>query len=404
MLVEMQAPAHAEIGGSAKHLWSCEMARTMCKGAPKREAGIAAEQGTELHTVLELYLTGKKTDAADMLIGSELISDLQRSLMPGALAQFDTLLSSFGSHSKIGAELRCEIGEGLGFRKGSELAMLSWGTSDLVAFDPERGHLLVGDFKSGRVHVSSDSDQLLLYAAGAALEYGDQVKTVELAIIQFGREIDSRTLTIEQARSEWDRLGLRLWKMVKDPKEFEPGAHCQWCPALGKCRAAGDYVLGDIEEVINQTHRQAPQLKTAQVAPTLSSEELSKIVAREKQTKDFLAAARVEITRRAIAGEPVEKELKWVRSVTRRTWTNQSTVLAVALELGVLDKIAPPKLISPTQALELLPEAEAHFQKLIIKPTGAPALVARSDRRKEFLPSFSEIAELNPDVINFDDE
>ena len=383
------SPAHAAIGGSASYLWGCPAAYSATRGLPRGEAGLAAEQGTALHSVFELHALGRRAEAQAALAALEIVTDEQRASMAVALEQVDALLEPFrGEGCVVLPEVRLDIAAGLGLPQYGDLC---FGTADIVAFDPARGSLLVADLKTGQKFVSADCDQLALYALAAAhaVDAIAPVSEVCTAVVQFGREVD--TFWPTRLPNSFDGikadLAFRLERML-DPagaQEFDPGEHCTFCPARPTCRAHAEFLLGDDLALLEAEPEKAS---------TLSSEELTRIVAAGPQITSLVKAARAALIDRVAAGEPLGPELKWVRSITRRGWADAGAALGIAELLEVLDVVAPRKLLSPPRVFDLLPERAADFKHLVTKPEGAPTLAPATDRRKPITPAATELAAL----------
>ena len=382
---------HAAIGGSSMHLWKCGAAYRMTKDLPRTPSGPAAAIGTELHGTLEACLLGADLEAelTKCRLATEFHKTAMRQAVQDVREEIDTL--SAGDHlaTLIWPEARLRIARGLGFAQGSEADESCWGTADLVAFNTATKELLVLDLKTGGIPVSADSPQLALYGAGAQLLAPD-AKSVTYAIVQFGQPIDKRTLTLEQARREWDTLADRLRKMLSGGGQFEPGDACTWCPARGICRANADHLIGD--------------LVADAVLDRLSTDALAGYVARAKAIENFLDAARKELTSRFIGGEPVDPRLKFVTGITRRAWSDEQAVIQQLRGADVLDVGAPRKPLSPAKIFDLLPALREQLTGYVTKPVGSPTLVSASDRRKPVGTPSGDLARFLDDVsdVNFD--
>jgi hypothetical protein len=364
------AEIHADIGGSSN--WECTASFLMSQGKAKRAAGAAAEQGNAMHQLaLEIHPHNPKK-ALELLASSEVIQDHQRPKLIEAIAQVDSYIKPYREDlfSDVYFEKLVPIALGLG---KPEFAERCFGTADILAYDDHRGRLLVADLKTGVVRVTAESVQLLLYAAGAyhlMTQEGKVIREIELVIFQFGHEPDSRVISVEEAQELWADLGQRLDRMINGPLEFTPGDACQYCLANGECKESAKYFFGE-DLHVNSTE---PHL--------LASQDLANLVANEKGIKDFLTAARTQLVTRIQGGEPLPEGLKFVKSITRRDWTDKAKAIELVSGYGLIDELAPRRLATPTKVLEALPTHEEDFAPLVFKPEGSIQLVSTKDRRK----------------------
>jgi hypothetical protein len=363
------ANGHRLFGGSRTHFWKCESAAVASRGKPVQAAGAAAERGTRLHGAFEVAITAWSMGVpVDQALPPDLDSHDKADLAT-ALEQAVAILGE-GARDSVWPEAFCPIGQGLGFEAGSRFDALAAGSADVVAYGRGERRAFVIDFKSGSKEVSPDTPQLLLYAAGARASVlaGLVIDTWSLAIVQSGREPALRHLTANEFEAEVKGYRDHLVAAVTAPRRFTPGDHCTWCPARGDCRAHADDLLGDWSDRAD--------------VDGLADQTLAAWLGKAKSIESFLDAAKEELTRRARVSGAAPAGTKWVRPVTRRRWADPDDVVRLAETHGLLDLLAPRAPVTPTAALEAVPNLAADLGDLIVRPEGAPVLVSASDRRK----------------------
>lgn len=374
----MSAPAHAAAGGSKTYIWRCERAYAATRDVPERPAGLAAEQGRVLHEVLETYGREGLIPAVERLARATPITERQREGMVSAFAAYDRLREQHSAPEDfLLFEQRVEIAEGFGFAPGSPEALAAFGTADVLAWSAERGELTVADFKSGAGLVAPDTPQLMLYAAGAVRLLPDPsaLRSVRLRIIALHREPAERVLSLREARAEWDRLARHLRVALDGSGVYQPGEHCTYCPAFARCVAARDHILEGLDITM------LPERVSA-----VDSAQLAELVVRESAIRALVRAARAELVVRYRDGEPLPEGLKWVRSITRRRWSDEASVLERIARHGLLEVAAPRVPASPSRLAEIAPSLRPEFADLIVKPEGVPIVAPLSDRRKAITP------------------
>jgi hypothetical protein len=390
-----EAEGHAPVGSSRKHYWGCTGSFDACRGVPERPAGEAARLGTVAHAAYELML---QTTATDLPVGHADIDALPEHFaakVPVAVAQTRALIDPLLGDDEnprgelFQTEIRLPIAAGLGH---PELADQCWGIADVAVYDPKTRHAMILDLKTGAEAVSADCSQLALLGAGwvSVIEgagFG-AVDTLTVGIIQFDREPDVLSGPIDEWQEKFRAYGEHLAAMLS-PAEDKPrfaGDHCRYCPAQASCGNYSDWLLWDLSD--NDKPR------------SLSLTEMAELVNRAPAITALLSAVKAELLNRAHNGETLPETVKLVRSITRRGWSDPAEVLIRGTELGVTDILAPPKLITPAQAEQLLPTLfKSELKKLVSKPEGAVTVAPANDRRKAFDPTEGfDLSNLSADV------
>ena len=196
---------------------------------PERPRTQAADDGTEVHSMLEHWLAGEPVPAmgprAQMIFEQVKAAFVQPSGTPEPAFAIDL---DTGEARLIGIRLNREYGE-LG---PSEIAL----TTDWFRVDD--ASVEVGDLKTGHAgHVVHPRENLQLLAAAYAVAKFAK-KTVAIVRVLIARE-DEHVPLFARLDGEWmDEVLAELREIhfrTRLPSPAVPGEHCSFCPALGAC-------------------------------------------------------------------------------------------------------------------------------------------------------------------------
>lgn len=236
--------AHSPIGASSMHRWAACPGSIALIEKLADELGVKpieseyAKEGTLAHELAEHLLRAR-------LGGEKINMHFVDSCPPGmleAVNQYVDLVCNYWAkeYSRALVEHKFDL--------SPHFAHLGidgvYGTADFVAYCDKEKKLLVADYKHG-AGIAVDvinNDQLLYYAAGAALTLNLPVRSVELVIVQ------PRALHHESGQTvrTWSIFGYELAEFVlfleqrllatkqKDAK-LAHGSHCRFCPAKPHC-------------------------------------------------------------------------------------------------------------------------------------------------------------------------
>lgn len=193
-----------------------------------RPVGKAADDGTDVHTMMEHYLAGEPVPAMGpraQLIFEQVKLGIQPPALPEPAFAIDV---TTGAARLIGSRLNRNYGE-LG---QDEIAL----TTDWVRVDGDS--VEVGDLKTGYAgHVAHPRENLQLQAAAYAAAKVNG-KRLAIAKILIARE-DEFVPLFARFDGDWmDGLLVELREIhfrTRLPSPAVPGEHCQYCPALGAC-------------------------------------------------------------------------------------------------------------------------------------------------------------------------
>lgn len=217
---------HSRFGASAAHRWM------RCPGSVKASEGIpnvsspAAEEGTMLHEIAAMLLTGVEHEYT--------ITDEQEEVVRA----YVELVKSEAEGKTLYVETRFKLPDHPEF----------WGTADCVVVDGDK--LTVLDFKAGRgVAVEVDyngriNPQLGFYALGACAALGRyDWRDVELVVCQprFGGTKRRKT-SVQELKELVEELKHAAALAELDNAPRHAGSHCKFCLARATCPELREYV------------------------------------------------------------------------------------------------------------------------------------------------------------------
>lgn len=190
---------------------------------PERPPGRAADEGTDVHEMLECYLAGEEIPVKGprALIIFEQVMKAAISGRPEVAFAIDV---ETGGARRIGERLKRNYGE----LKDSEIALtVDWCSGSEV-----------GDLKTGFAgHVAHPRENIQLLAGAYAAAKVDG-STTAVARVVIARE-DEFVPLFARLDGEWMAEVLTELRethfRTRLPSPAVPGEHCQFCPALGAC-------------------------------------------------------------------------------------------------------------------------------------------------------------------------
>lgn len=444
------AGTHKILSPSKASMWSrCLGSLAMAKGMPD-ESSEYADEGTAYHYVSEQALnTGM--DCSDwigtaIVVTRDTVYELEdpRMEVPKGARSFvvDADNAAYAQkyvdtirENTLCADFKVEVKIDLSALLG---VPDQGGTADCVIFNILNETIEVHDLKFGRgeiVHAFTApaegqpswmgaNEQLLLYAAGALLQFKDVCnwKAVKIAIHQprVGH-YTYHTFRRDQVREFIRHMADRAKQSynIYDTNDYDlmvanltPGEkQCRWCKRRGDCPARTNQVLEmfplmPADQRLVKTGGIVNKIQTV-VNPTpvlwqLTDEQLADARNRVDDIKQWCKDIENEAYSRALSLELQGKELPgWKFTIGRkgnRAWAKEAHVvladdiwgeLAFTPEEFLVEAIGQaaydkPTLISPTTAEKLMksfPEKWAQLQSVITQSDGAKTLVRATDPR-----------------------
>lgn len=244
---------HAKLSPSSSHRWlNCTKSFDLIESAkvPEQTAGVAAEEGTLAHAVLENLMKqalGKVSAAEYKAERKRLAEEAEKLLGRPAISEMEKFAS--GQVEFILDQLRDDPSAAVLIEQRVWVTEQCFGTADAIVVSGTT--LYVIDYKYGAgIPVNAvENTQLLLYGAGA-LRFWDlvyDIQEVELHIFQPRRNSHSEfRLSADELRSWVDTKVLPAVEEINTSTgSFCPSDKiCQWCPVNAVCSARANAMWG----------------------------------------------------------------------------------------------------------------------------------------------------------------
>lgn len=405
--------SHAKLSASASAQWS------QCPGSlPLSEswgaedtAGAAAQEGTNLHSVLELCLLKGITPAEVKLSCGFTCNEEQAEAVQACIDYVKAIKGS------VLTEMRVAYGERMGL--SDELA---FGTADVIILDGTTVHVI--DAKFGRSPVGVfENTQIAAYGVGvedALSLLGDEVENISLHIIQprVG-ELDHSfawTLTSEELNEFFlERLAKPAKLVLKAEEELtEPPSRewvekylhpsteaCKWCRIKTVCPRMDQLASDQMAEL----EALGDEIDLKEKLRERTSEQIAKTLEYADVLKDYIAAAEAEALARltenpdCIKGftliEGRKPPMQWADGAIDKLSETYDRSL---FEETVTNIITPAKAVKSLQGLGLSKkDAEEVVSKVAPRSKPKP-VVARADAKgTRWVPDIDGMFEVRND-------
>lgn len=392
---------HALLSPSGAKKWLTCAASLACEKDIPNTSGKAAVLGTAMHTIAEVHLNAyirgtalpleREVGAYVLDEGKGQIKALISPIKGAVLITADMIeqvrkytdyckaIIDVATYAKL--EMRVNLTEVL--HPGYE-GVETFGTADLVAVqglaNTDEHMLIIGDLKTGRHRVEAkENKQLMLYALGVyrRLKRRYNITVVRLVIFQ----------PYAGGASEWDISveGLELFakfaqkralsaldayfrgKKNLKPSDFRPSVDgCQWCRFSEQCAARTKTVNSVLAEVLEDDF--ALELTPEQLVAEY--EKLPLLRQHIDKVEKAMAAA-------LHSGKKVPGYKLVEGKMGNRAWKDAEKVAEL---YG--DKLTKEVLMTPTEAVKVVPEEE--LKDFITRKPGAPCVATADDKRPEW--------------------
>lgn len=392
---------HALLSPSGAKKWLSCAASLACEKDIPNTSGKAAVLGTAMHTIAEMHLNQYIKGTALPLereVGAYVLDEGKGQIkalispMKGVVlitadmieqvrkyTDYCKAIIDVATYAKL--EMRVNLTEVL--HPGYE-GVETFGTADLVAVqelaNTDERMLIIGDLKTGRHRVEAkENKQLMLYALGVyrRLKRRYNITVVRLVIFQpyagGASECDISVEGLELfAKFAQKRALLALDAYFRGKKnlkasDFKPSVDgCQWCRFSEQCAARtktvnsvlaeeleDDFALGLTPEQLIAEYEKLPLLR----------QHIDKV---EKAMTAALHSGKKVPGYKLVEGRP-----------GNRAWKDAKKVAEL---YG--DKLTKEVLMSPTEAVKVIPEEE--LKDFITRKPGAPCVATADDKRPEW--------------------
>jgi len=355
------------VGGStAKRVISCPGSVALCAKMPSKPSSKYADEGTLLHSVMDLILTTGQTPesfAGMEYEGIKLTQELINEKVYPALAALDSIDPK--KEMEYATETRVGFGE---FLPGV------FGSTDLLGRIGKRAVILDWKFGSGVPVGANDNPQLMFYAAAAMRTpevqwVFDDCDEIECIIVQ--PPSVKRWVTTTKRIKEFEQelaMAVKISQMPDAP--LNTGDHCRWCVAKPTCPK----ITGAVDRAL---HAQLDAVDVVQISDYLKKADI---------LEQWIADVRGLAHQILDAGKPVPG-FKLVAKRAIRQWGDEDQALVAMLNEGIPEEeLTTSKVISPAQAEKVL---KKHGKQLpadqVIAVSSGSTLVEESDPRPAVL-------------------
>lgn len=392
---------HALLSPSGAKKWLACSASLACEKDIPNTSGKAAVLGTAMHTIAEVHLNAYIRGTALPLereVGAYVLDEGKGQIkaligpMKGAVlitadmieqvrkyTDYCKPIIDVATYAKL--EMRVNLTEVL--HPGYE-GVETFGTADLVAIqelaNTDEHMLIIGDLKTGRHRVEAkENKQLMLYALGVyrRLKRRYNITVVRLVIFQpYAGGASEWDISVEGlelfAKFAQKRALLALDAYFRGKKnlkasDFRPSVDgCQWCRFSEQCAARTKTVNSVLAEELEDDFslELTPEQLVAEYEKLpLLRQHIDKV---EKAMAAALHSGKKVPGYKLVEGRP-----------GNRAWKDAE---AVYEKYG--DKLTKEVLMSPTEAVKVMPEEE--LKDFITRKPGAPCVATADDKRPEW--------------------
>lgn len=392
---------HALLSPSGAKKWLSCAASLACEKDIPNTSGKAAVTGTACHTIAEVHLNAYIRGTALPLereVGAYVLDEGKGQIkalispMKGAVlittdmieqvrkyTDYCKAIIDVATYAKL--EMRVNLTEVL--HPGYE-GVETFGTADLVAIqelaNTDEHMLIIGDLKTGRHRVEAkENKQLMLYALGVyrRLKRRYNIKNIRLVIFQpYAGGASEWDISVEGlelfAKFAQKRALLALDAYSRGKKnlkasDFRPSVDgCQWCRFSEQCAARTKTVNSVLAEELEDDF--ALELTPEQLV--VEYEKLPLLHQHIDKVEKAMAAA-------LHSGKKVPGYKLVEGKMGNRAWKDAEKVAEL---YG--DKLTKEVLMTPTEAVKVIPEEE--LKDFITRKPGAPCVATADDKRPEW--------------------
>ena len=392
---------HPLLSPSGAKKWLACSASLACEKDIPNTSGKAAVLGTAMHTIAEMHLNQyikgtslpleREVGAYVLDEGKGQIKALIRPMKGAVLITADMIeqvrkytdyckaIIDVATYAKL--EMRVNLTEVL--HPGYE-GVETFGTADLVAVqelaNTDEHMLIIGDLKTGRHRVEAkENKQLMLYALGVyrRLKRRYNITVVRLVIFQpYAGGASEWDISVEGlelfAKFAQKRALLALDAYFRGKKnlkasDFRPSVDgCQWCRFSEQCAARTKTVNSLLAEELEDDF-----------ALELTPEQIVAAYEKLPLLRQHIDKVEKAMTAALHSGKKVPGYKLVEGKMGNRAWKDAEKVAEL---YG--DKLTKEVLMTPTEAVKVVPEEE--LKDFITRKPGAPCVATADDKRPEW--------------------
>lgn len=355
------------VGGStAKRVINCPGSVALCDKVPKPPSSQYADEGTLLHSAMEVILSNDPMLDPRRVIGMTyekevLTEELYEDKIVPALAALEEIdpngLMEFDPEVRVGYA---------GLIDGA------FGTSDLIGRIGKRAIVLDWKFGSGVAVEAEENEQGMFYAGAAMHQWHwafNGAEEVELIIVQ-PPVVKRWVTTPDRIRRFVDELVAAVKKAQHENAPLKHGSHCKWCHAKPICPKMN----GAVERALKV---QIDSLDKLTIAAYLANADL---------LEEWIKSLRELAFQTMEAGGKIPG-YKLVAKQARRKWTKEEDAKAALLSLGLAEsEITETTLLSPAQAEKVCKKNRLELPPAVVVAVSSGSTLAKdSDPRPELV-------------------
>lgn len=375
---------HAFLSPSASDRWlecpaSVRMEEKIGKGNDK--GSVYAQEGTDAHTLCEVFVRSTMLDTGSEEIKGELArtvswirekygEDVTKEMLTHA-AGYAQFLSVRMRHHPVRTLL-------LEQRLKTPIPRC-WGTSDAVIVSLKEIEIVDLKYGAGIPVSALSNSQLMLYALGALEAFDGLLGTLETVTMSIYQpritadpnRITTWSLSAGELRAWGERARVVAEEALGDDAHFSPGEKtCRWCPASGRCDAQAQYMF----EQAGVEFGSDPDL--------LTPGQMADILGVASQIRSWLSDIESQALRLAYSGDEEIPGYKVVMKGSRRYMADPAAAIQTFIDSGYpAEQVADFK-VKTFGHLEKLVGGRARFDELVGKFIGqtnpGPGLVLAS--------------------------
>jgi hypothetical protein len=365
------AEKHSIYGPSAAHRW------LNCPGSIKAESEMPeppesefASEGSAAHHLAEVCLKdNQKTECYKDYVFPEFPDNPVDQEMVAYVHEYVDYVKSLGGHQEYEQVVHYE-----------EWVPGGFGTADAIVTVDDTLHVIDLKYGKGVPVYAEENPQGMLYALGALSER-DSFQKFKLVVIHVHQPRLEHVSTWEITPRhvyEWADFAKVCAKLCTSPNaERIPGEYqCQWCNAKARCSALAVRTENALMKEFNEL-----ELSTPAPPENLRDVDLRFILNNKPLIINWLNAVEAHVKERVLNGEGFDG-FKIVRGRSNRKWSDEKEAEKILKKL-LKDKAYSKKLLTAPAAEKVLgKENKGEISHLIVKPEGAPTLVADTDNRE----------------------
>ena len=370
--------AHALLSASSAYRWLACPPSAVAAAAYENTSSKYAAEGTMAHEVAEIVVSGNIRPETGR---DGFAPDVTQEMLDCAAGYRDYIQEQIRTPDAVQMlERRVDF---------SEYVPDGFGTCDCIIIQGDT--LTIIDYKYGKgVAVSAENNpQMRLYALGALNDYGIayDVENVEMHIYQPRiNNISTERLTVS-ALLEWAEKTVKptAAKAAKGKGDYNPGAHCKFCPHAGRCRA----LTKTCTEYVN-THG----LRVG--VPVLAPHEVADVLAMEPLVSLWLKRVKDQAMNTMLNGGEIPGYKVVEGRQGARRWTDEHQVAELLDNAGYTrDEYTTTTIFSPAGMDKALgkKKVEELLGGFVERSPGSPTIVPVSDKR----PTYDREAEAKKD-------